>query len=665
MGISVQQVQDVSDSPVNFAFKVLDSLNLPVAVTDREFKIKNANLLFKAILDLKDEKVLGMDVRALLPVSSAIEKGLSDGPVEVLCHRNSIPFKARIIMTSYDDLLFVVQDMSGESLISRLTEENRRLLERLTDRTNQISLINELSGVINSSLSTATVFRIMMSEIRKRIPCDRASILLYDDKDDNLLIFALDTDLNTLLKKGIKSPVEGTSAGWVARNNKPIINLDLAIEMRFPLDRKLLKEGIRSTISIPLFQERLLGVFNLDSIKPYRFSERDLDILLPVAKHISIALENAFLFEEITREKKEWEKTFDAITDLVWLEDGSQNILRANRALLHRTGFPLMDITRRHCSEILSRIGIRSEGCICSETVETKRPSFQELKGSGGSIYHSWIYPLIDDDGNLYAMVHYLKDVTSQKLLEQQLIRADKLASLGTLVAGIAHEINNPLGIIAGYAEALLDRCHDKELSSIDAFGDFPEYLETIHREIFRCKEILRSLLEFSRPHGTTFRKLDINELIKEVILLINHRAVRLRHNIELKLGDPVPKIYGNPGSLRQLFMNIVINSLYFTPEGGNITIETGVDNSEVEGEMVEVLIRDTGPGISEEIIDRIFDPFFTTKPIGEGTGLGLAICHKIVEEHGGSIGVESREGRGTTFKIRFKGEGNDKGSGS
>ncbi|MFN3395955.1 MAG: sensor histidine kinase [Thermodesulfovibrionales bacterium] len=262
-------------------------------------------------------------------------------------------------------------------------------------------------------------------------------------------------------------------------------------------------------------------------------------------------------------------------------------------------------------------------------------------------------------------MVHYLKDVTSQKILEQQLIRADKLASLGTLVAGIAHEINNPLGIIAGYAEALLDRCHDKGLTSIDAFADFPEYLETIHREIFRCKEILRSLLEFFRPHGTTFRKLDINELIKEVILLINHRAVRLRHNIELKLGDPVPKIYGNPGSLRQLFLNIVINSLYFTPEGGNITIETGVDNSEVEGEMVEVLIRDTGTGISEEIIDRIFDPFFTTKPIGEGTRLGLAICHKIVEEHGGSISVESREGRGTTFKIRFKGAGNDKGSGS
>lgn len=650
------------DSPLNIVLRLFDSLRIPLIVTSRDLKIKHINSSLRNLLHLYDEEVSGMDVRDLLPLGS-IAGDLSKGAVRSLCYRkDSSPFEARITFAPFNsDLIFVVQDASvGDNKGLDIEAENARLLERLRDKTDQIILINELSSVINSSLSAATVFRIMMSEIRKRIPCERASILLYNEKEDNLLIFALDTDLNTLLKKGVKAPIDGTSAGWVVRNNQPIINHDLASEMRFPLDRKLLREGIRSTVSMPLFQERILGVLNLDSVRPLRFSDKDLDILLPVAKHLSIALENSLLFEEITREKKEWEKTFDAITDPVWLEDGSQNILRANRALLEKAGLSLMEVTGRHCSEILSRIGIRSEGCICFETVATKRPSFRELRGSGGSIYHSWIYPLIDDEGNLYAMVHYLKDVTSQKLLEQQLIRADKLASLGTLVAGIAHEINNPLGIIAGYAEALLDRCHDKELTAIRAFEDFPEYLETIHREIFRCKEILRSLLEFARPHGTTFRRLDINELIKEVILLINHRAVRLRHNIELRLSDSVPKIYGNPGSLRQLFMNIVINSLYFTPEGGNITIETGVEGSEVEEELVKVSISDSGPGIPDDIIDRIFDPFFTTKPIGEGTGLGLAISYKIVEEHGGRISVESKPGKGTRFTIKFKGSGDD-----
>jgi two-component system NtrC family sensor kinase len=654
----------LSDSPVYSLFRLLDSLNIPVIITDKGFKIKDANLALRTLLDLTDD-VNGKDIRDLLPVEAMIERDLAEGQIEAICYRKrSSPFMARITLRSYDDLIFIVQDLSGKSNTG-LALENRRLMDRLKDMMNQINLINELSGVINSSLSAATVFRIMMSEIRKRLSCDRASILLYNEKEDNLLIFALDTDLSTLLKKGIKAPIDGTTAGWVVRNNRPFINYDLASDMRFPLDSKLLHEGIRSTISIPLYQDKLLGVFNLDSITPFRYSERDLDILLPVAKHISIALENALLIEEISREKKEWEKTFDAITDLVWLEDGSQNILRANSALLEKTGFSLIEITGRHCREILDRIGIRSEGCICYETVATKRPSFRELKGSGGSIYHSWIYPLIDDEGNLYAMVHYLKDVTSQKLLEQQLIRADKLASLGTLVAGIAHEINNPLGIIAGYSEALLDRCQDEELLKNKAFEDFPEYLETIHREIFRCKEILRSLLEFARPHGTTFRRLDINELIKEVILLVNHRAARLRHNIVLRLSDGMPRIIGNPGSLRQLFMNIIINSLYFTPEGGRIIIETDQDYYPDLGDSVRVVIRDTGRGIPEEILDKIFDPFFTTKPIGEGTGLGLAISYKIVEEHGGRIGVESKLGKGTTFIIRFRKAKDDQGSGS
>jgi signal transduction histidine kinase len=260
----------------------------------------------------------------------------------------------------------------------------------------------------------------------------------------------------------------------------------------------------------------------------------------------------------------------------------------------------------------------------------------------------------------LYAVVHYLKDVTAQKRLEQQLLRTDKLASLGTLVAGIAHEVNNPLGIIAGYSEALLDRAEDRKLRDIREFEDFPEYLATIHNEIFRCKRILRGLLEFSRPSGGTFREIDVNELIKEVILLVNHRAKRLNHNIELRLNRDLPKIYADAGNLRQLFMNIIINSMHFTPERGSIIITTGLDSdieyseSENKPDMIMVSISDTGAGIPNDIIDKIFDPFFTTKPVGDGTGLGLAICHRIVEEHNGSIDVASEVGKGTTFTIKL-----------
>ncbi|MDH4231676.1 MAG: GAF domain-containing protein, partial [Nitrospirota bacterium] len=313
--------------------------------------------------------------------------------------------------------------------------ENSRLIGQLQEKMSQIELINELSGIINSSLSIGTIFRIMVSEIRRLIDYSRASLLLYDEKKNNFLIFALDTAMKTVMKKGVRAPVEGTSAGWAVRNNKPWISRDLR-ETTFPLDRKLLQEGIRSTVSIPLFHDRILGVFNLDSTSPAKYSEKDLGILVPVAKHISIALENALLFEEISKEKKEWEKTFDAITDMVWIEDGGQRILRANQTLLSLTGFSSIEITGKQCWELFEAIGINHIECICEDTIRTKRPSFRELKGAGRSTFHFWAYPLIDEEGQLYAVVHYLKDVTDQKQLEQQLIRSEKLASLGTLVAG-------------------------------------------------------------------------------------------------------------------------------------------------------------------------------------------------------------------------------------
>ena len=220
-------------------------------------------------------------------------------------------------------------------------------------------------------------------------------------------------------------------------------------------------------------------------------------------------------------------------------------------------------------------------------------------------------------------------------------------------MAGIAHEINNPLGIIAGYSEALLDRAHEPELSGVRGFEDFPEYLRTIHNEIFRCKGILKSLLEFARPSGGTFREIDINELIKEVLLLLQHRTARLQHTLSLTLNRDLPKISADAGSLRQLLMNLLLNAIYFTPEGGSISITTGPDGAENAG-GVRLAVRDTGAGIPADLIGKVFDPFFTTKPVGEGTGLGLTICHRIVEEHGGTIDVESEPGKGTTFIIKL-----------
>ncbi|MHB8845542.1 MAG: ATP-binding protein [Nitrospirota bacterium] len=625
--------------------QAFDVLNMPAFVIGPDSTVVSCNDSAVRAFGWDRGEVLGRDIGTFLPpeavrFASNTASGVSQPSP---CRQKSgALFHSRIAVVPPREPLaglrtIVVRDAPGDGLPACSPP----------DKVAQVELISELSGIINSSLSIGTIFRMVVSELKKIIAYDRASLLLYNETDDTLLIFALDTEMKTAMRKGVKAPIEGTSAGWVIRNNKPWISNDLS-DTQFPLDRKLFHEGIRSTVSIPLYHDRMLGVFNFDSTTPGRYSDKDLGVLLMVAKHIAVALENALLFEEISKEKKEWERTFDAITDMVWIEDGRQQVVRANQTLLARTGFSKTEIIGRHCGELLERIDLGITRCLCQDTLDCKRPSFQELKNSSGGIFHFWAYPLIDDEGKLYAIVHYLKDVTAQKRLEHQLVLSDKLASLGTLVAGIAHEINNPLGIIAGYSEALLDRAHEPELANTRGFEDFPEYLRTIHSEIFRCKGILKSLLEFARPSGGTFREIDINELIKEVLLLLQHRTSRLKHTLELSLNRDLPKIYADAGSLRQLLMNLLLNAIYFTPEGGSIHIATGADAAG----RIRLTVRDTGAGIPAELLGKVFDPFFTTKPVGEGTGLGLTISHRIVEEHRGTIEVESRPGTGTAFII-------------
>ncbi len=630
--------------------KTFDALNLPVFILDAGGAVVSCNDSAARAFGWERDEMIGLDGGRFVSF-----EGLRPTPVSLPVVTASFPcfrkdgsvFHSRIAVIPGEDpqaslRTIVVRDAPGDGLTACMSP----------GKVAQVELINELSGIINSSLSIGTIFRMVVSELRKLIAYSRASLLLYNEKDKTLLIFALDTEMKTAMKKGVKAPIEGTSAGWVVKNNKPWISDDLKTT-EFPLDRKLLREGLRSTVSLPLYHDRMLGVFNFDSTEPGQYSEQDLEVLLMVAKHIAIALENALLFEEISKEKKEWERTFDAITDMVWIEDGKQQVVRANQTLLATTGYSKTGIVGRYCGELLDRIGITIAHCLCQETLTNKCPTFQELKNNAGNIFNFWAYPLLDDEGRLYAIVHYLKDVTAQRRLEQQLIRTDKLASLGTLVAGIAHEINNPLGIIAGYSEALLDRAHEPALSNVPGFEDFPEYLRTIHSEIFRCKGILQSLLEFARPSGGTFRELDINELIKEVLLLLQHRTTKLQHTLSLALNRDLPKISADAGSLRQLLMNLLLNAIYFTPEGGSISITTGLDGPENAG-WVRLDVRDTGIGIPADLRDKVFDPFFTTKPVGEGTGLGLTICHRIVEEHGGTIDVESEPGKGTTFIIKL-----------
>ncbi|MBA7635115.1 Sporulation kinase E [subsurface metagenome] len=241
------------------------------------------------------------------------------------------------------------------------------------------------------------------------------------------------------------------------------------------------------------------------------------------------------------------------------------------------------------------------------------------------------------------ANVGYIRDISERKKMEEQLIVTDRLASIGELASGIAHELNNPLTGIIGFSELLLNK---------DIPEDVREDLQVINREAKRTSQVVKNLLTFARKHETTKQLVDINQAIKSVLDL---RAYEQKvHNIAIVTNfDPeLPEITADIFRLQQVFVNIIINAEYFMVQShgrGTITITT-----KVKGNTILASFADDGPGIKKEHLRHLFDPFFTTKEVGKGTGLGLSICHGIVTEHGGQIHAESEPGKGATFIVEL-----------
>jgi two-component system NtrC family sensor kinase len=245
---------------------------------------------------------------------------------------------------------------------------------------------------------------------------------------------------------------------------------------------------------------------------------------------------------------------------------------------------------------------------------------------------------------------HIAKMELEKEMMNEQVIEAGKLASIGELAAGIAHEINNPVAVMveeAGWIRDLLDEEDLKETSNLE---EFKRSLNQIRTQGHRCKEITHKLLSFARKTDPTVRSVQINELIEDVIGLSQQRALYANVKIETNLAPDLPKVEASPSELQQVLLNMINNGLdAMDSKGGKIEVI-----SRVSGDFVVVDVADTGVGIPKSNLQRIFDPFFTTKPVGKGTGLGLSICYGIMKKMGGDLTVNSAVGLGTTFHIHI-----------
>ncbi|MBI5604410.1 MAG: PAS domain S-box protein [Deltaproteobacteria bacterium] len=234
-----------------------------------------------------------------------------------------------------------------------------------------------------------------------------------------------------------------------------------------------------------------------------------------------------------------------------------------------------------------------------------------------------------------------VKDITSRKQMEIQLLQADKLASLGQLSAGIAHEINNPLGLVLGYTRLIL--------KEIDPATPITNDLKVIEKHALNCKKIVENLLRFSRATSTTKSPVNLNQLIQEMIAVVENKFNLEKVQVESHLAPDLPPTMADPDKMGQVFMNILMNARQAMERAGIITVSS---NWDPETRHIRLSFEDTGSGIPPEILHKIFDPFFTTKPVGMGTGLGLAVSYGIVKDHEGEIRVESTPGEGSRFTV-------------
>ena len=347
------------------------------------------------------------------------------------------------------------------------------------------------------------------------------------------------------------------------------------------------------------------------------------------------------------------ESVLDSLPVSIYVIDRDFRIVMWNR---HREvglqGIPRDMVIGRDVFEVLAKYPqgqLRREFERAFRTGNIERIE-QRTTDEDGTTKHWMVSKVPMRDETTGVITHVItvgEDVTVRVEAIHAVGRAEKLAAVGRLAAGVVHEINNPLATISACAEALESRVEEGAFSESAEIGDLREYLELIRSEAFRCKSITTSLLDFSRPRSAERTTVDIAEILQSSARLVIHQKRGERVNFKYEIGADLPLVNADAGQIQQVIIALATNAIDAMPDGGTLTFRAvGQPNRLI------VEIQDTGIGIPPENVAQIFEPFFTTKEVGKGTGLGLSVCYGIVTEHGGRLSVRSSVETGTTFSI-------------
>lgn len=436
--------------------------------------------------------------------------------------------------------------------------------------------------------------------------------------------------------------------GEVAKTGQPLLVRDLGT-------RKNVVPGIlgaRCELAVPLsVGDRVIGVLNVESTQVNAFSREDIPPLMTLAGQAAVAIENARLVSDLKKVVEENrqlaqlnEQILQSVSLGIYTLNEQLRVTSWNHAMELMSGIAREEALDRKVFSLFPRLESEGFADRVRRVLEQGKPerfrlNHRNLMGEV-RVQKRRLTPLKEGDRTIGVVV-IIEDITDFRRLMEQTIQSEKLAEVGRLSAGIAHEINNPLSVITYGAQLIL---REERLGE-----DLQEVAERIHSEAERLQTLTGGLLSFSRHQGAVKRWVDLNSVVEDVIRLVRYQFQRQSLKLEASLGD-VPGVYVDDNRLKQVLINLMLNSAQAMGKAGRLDVTTLVPQKG----WVEIRVEDNGPGIPPDVLGKIFDPFFTTKKDGEGTGLGLYICQSIIKEHEGRLRVRSEVGQGACFTIEL-----------
>jgi two-component system NtrC family sensor kinase len=517
--------------------------------------------------------------------------------------------------------------------------ELQKKIEEVTLRNKQLEIINRLAKSFNLDLPIESIITCLVEKLITVLQVDDFSLSMF-----------LDGECKSILGKpggGCRKTKSCTPNGvcrYIIKNKKSLILPDDAKELGFIVTKEVCPG---SAVFIPLrVKDRVIGILSINSKNKGAYSVQDVEFLLQLGEHLATGLTNRKLFSEVLKREKEWADTFGAVTDAIIIIDNNYKIRMANERAKNLIRLPEKEAASQKCYEVIHKRTAPCETCLMlSESKDVGR-TYQFVKGEDKEFYDVYTYPMFDEKGQVRGVFESFKDVTQRVLMESQLVQSEKLAAIGKLAAGVAHELNSPLTAILGNAQLLL-----RDFSSAD---ENHILVEDIKQCGVRCKNIILNLLSFARQQQLEGESVSINDVVSKAVRLVGHQIRQDQIELICEMQGDLPNITGSGQQLEQVIINLLINAkdaLDGKTDEKKIIISSGLLEKDGQ-EYLSVSVRDNGCGIDSEHLSEIFTPFYSTKEVGKGTGLGLSVSLGLIQNHGGTIECESLPESGAIFTI-------------